>query len=140
MIKNEEKIAFKGKYYYALGKRKTSQASVRIYPKGQGRIFVNNFVADNYFRTKELQAVALSPLREVEGSAKFDLSIKVSGGGQQGQAEAIRHGVAKAAVEMERSLKPALKKLGYITRDARKKERKKPGLKKARRAPQWAKR
>ena len=79
-------------------------------------------------------------MQEVEGAEKFDLSIKVKGGGFEGQAEAVRHGIAKALVDMDYNLKPVLKAQGFLTRDARIKERKKPGLKKARRAPQWSKR
>ncbi len=131
---------FKGKYFYGVGKRKTAIATVRLYPKGKGVVVVNEKEVDKYFPTPEIVAIATSPLREVEGEEKFDLSIKVKGGGFEGQAEAVRHGIAKALLDMDYNLKPVLKAQGFLTRDARIKERKKPGLKKARRAPQWQKR
>ncbi len=140
MEKKEEKNIFKGKYYYANGKRKTAIAKVRLYPKGKGRIFVNDKELIEYFPSKDFQAILKEPLFDIAGYEKFDLSIKIIGGGIRGQVEAVRLGIAKALVDMDRDVKPVLKKKGLLTRDARKKERKKPGLKKARRAPQWAKR
>jgi len=136
----EDKVQFKGKYFYGVGKRKTSVATVRLYPKGKGNILINEKSPVDYFPTAEVKAIALAPLQEVEGAEKFDLSIRVKGGGFEGQAEAVRHGIAKALVDMNHDLKPVLKAQGFLTRDARIKERKKPGLKKARRAPQWSKR
>ncbi len=140
MEKSEEKIIFKGKYFYALGKRKTAAAKVRVYPKGKGRIFVNEKTIDDFFPIQELRSVIKQPLSLVENGSSYDISVKVLGGGVKGQAEATRLGIAKALLDMDKDLKPVLKKNGLLTRDSRKKERKKPGLKKARRAPQWAKR
>lgn len=140
MEKSDEKINFKGKYFYALGKRKTAAAQVRVYPKGKGRIFINEKSIADFFPIQELRSVIKQPLSLVENGSSYDVSVKVLGGGVKGQAEATRLGIAKALVDMDKDLKLVLKKSGLLTRDSRKKERKKPGLKKARRAPQWAKR
>lgn len=121
-------------YFYATGRRKTAVAQVRLYPQGSGKVSINN---------KEVKADAqlyLEPLTLVGKAASFDLSVHVSGGGFNGQAEAIRHGVARALVVSDEDLKTTLRKAGYLTRDPRAKERKKFGLKGARRSPQWSKR
>ena|SRR3989338_4484544 len=136
----KEEIKFKGKYVSAQGHRKTAGASVRLYKNGQGVIAVNGVNADQYFKESRLLAVVNQPLKLTGLFKNFNISVKTAGGGKKTQAEAIRHAIARALLEINRELRPSLKVKGYLTRDARKKERKKPGLKKARRAPQWAKR
>lgn len=128
------------KYFQGTGRRKNASARVRLYEKGKGNFIVNDKELKDFFGFFEYQQQALSPLELTEKKDKLDVSVKVSGGGIRGQAEAIRHGIARALVEMDEELKPALRKNGYMTRDPRAKERKKPGLKRARRAPQWRKR
>lgn len=130
---------FSGKYYYACGKRKTAVARVRLY-KGTGKIIVNDQDIKQYLTIKDLLEVIRAPLALSKKEKDFDISAKVTGGGPAGQAEAIRHGIAKALLEYDADLRPPLKKAGYLTRDSRTKERKKYGLKRARRAPQWSKR
>lgn len=127
-------------YFYANGKRKTSTAQVRLYPGGTGKIEVNDKAAKEYFSTNEMVGCIKSPLDLINQSKNYDITIKVVGGGKQSQAEACRHGVARALTVADEELRPQLKVAGYLTRDARAKERKKPGLKRARRAPQWSKR
>jgi small subunit ribosomal protein S9 len=127
-------------YHYANGKRKTSVARVRLYPKGEGSIEVNGVSAKEYFKVNTQIGTIKEPLKLVNLDKEFDITIKVVGGGNTGQAQAIRHGIAKALLEFDPLLRPQLKKLGFLTRDSRKVERKKPGLKKARKSPQWAKR
>ena len=128
------------KYYEATGRRKSASARVRIYEKGKGEIIVNNKNLTDYFKFFEYLQQAASPLDLYDKKNKLDVSVKISGGGPRSQAEAIRHGIARALVQMNEELKPAMRKNGYLTRDPRAKERKKPGLKRARRAPQWRKR
>jgi len=128
------------KYYQGTGRRKNAIARVRIYEKGKGGIIINNKNLEEFFKFFEYKQQAISPLELTDKKDKLDVMVKVSGGGQRGQAEAIRHGIARALVDMDQELKPALRKQGYMTRDPRAKERKKPGLKRARRAPQWRKR
>lgn len=128
-----------GKYFYAHGKRKTSVAKVRLY-KGKGVITVNNRPANEFFPVKELVAKIKSPLKITGNADQFDVIVKVLGGGQTGQAEAARHGVAKALIEADEANRVVLKKAGFLTRDSRTKERKKFGLKRARKAPQFSKR
>ena len=132
----------KRKYFYALGRRKTSVAQVRIYPlSGQeGKFKINGKDLVQYLTVKRFQIAANSPLTRLGLEGKFDVSIKVSGGGINGQADAIKLGLARALVLADENSRKALKDNGFLTRDSRKVERKKPGLKKARRAPQWAKR
>lgn len=129
-----------GKYIYGLGRRKTSIAQVRIYEKGKGNVFINNVELNKYLPTKILQDKVLLPLKETAKEGLVDIYIKATGGGKNGQAEASRLGITRALITNDKELKPTLKKLGLVTRDSRMVERKKPGLKKARRAPQWAKR
>ncbi len=131
---------FKGKYFAAIGKRKNAVAKVRFYPKGKGRFIVNDKSVEQYFPRQELLINVKKPLSLTAKSESYDLVVKVSGGGYKGQTDAIRLGIARALVGMDRDLRPVLKKSLLLTRDSRKKERKKPGLKKARRAPQWQKR
>lgn len=127
------------KYFQALGRRKTATAQVRL-SEGSGKIVVNGKPFEAFFTTEELRGVVVRPLKEVGKTDKFDVSIKTVGGGMVGQADAARLGVARALVEMEAELKTALKAAGLMTRDPRKKERKKFGKRGARRSPQWRKR
>ena len=140
-VQKEESVkeVLKGEYVYANGKRKTSIAQVRLY-KGNGRIIINDRDISEYVKVKELENTIRSPFLLTNTLNKFDLSVMVRGGGSTGQAEAIRHGVSRALVSFDAELRPTLKKAGYLMRDPRAKERKKPGLKRARRAPQWNKR
>jgi len=127
------------KYSEAVGRRKTSTARVRIV-LGTGKITVNGKEAEAYFtRLGDLQSI-LSPLRIAGLEGKVDVSVKVAGGGVTGQTEAVRHGVARALQIMSPDLHPALRSAGHLTRDSREKERKKPGLKRARKAPTYTKR
>lgn len=134
--KKEQKAA---RYFEGNGSRKTSGARVRISPKNSG-ILINGKDYKQYFKNQKYQEIVESPLEAVKGDEKFGVSVIVSGGGLTGQAEAIRHGIARALVKYSEELRKKLRKFGYMTRDARMVERKKYGLKKARRAPQWAKR
>ena len=134
----EEKFSGR-KYSLGVGKRKTAVALVRIYEQGKGQVFVNNEKMDSYFFGILLES-ALSPLTLTGKSESFDITVKIEGGGVAAQSDAMRHGIARALVEYDADLRSLLKKAGYLTRDARVKERKKPGLKGARRSPQWAKR
>lgn len=136
----EETPKHKGKYIDAIGRRKTATAQVRLYKNGNGAIDINGLNATEYFSEEDLYAVIIQPLKLTGLMKDFDISVLVSGGGKKGKAEAVRHGIARALLIINPDLRPSLKVKGWITRDARKKERKKPGLKKARRAPQWAKR
>ncbi|MBT3413202.1 MAG: 30S ribosomal protein S9 [Candidatus Jacksonbacteria bacterium] len=128
------------KYIYAVGRRKNSSARVRLYTEGKGRIYVNGREFRAYFPFSSHQKNVTQPLDVLKIKNDFDVSIVVKGGGIVGQSEAARHGLARALVMHNEVWKQGLKKMGLLTRDARKKERKKPGLKKARRAPQWSKR
>ena len=127
-------------YFYAAGKRKTAIARVRLYPKGKGIITVNDKPLNEYFKLLTSTGIITSPLKISGLSKDFDISVKVEGGGTSAQAEAIRHGIARALLHFRDDLRTTLKKAGFLTRDARIKERKKPGLKRARRAPQFSKR
>ena len=129
----------KVKYYYGTGRRKSSVARVRLYP-GTGKITINSRDIDDYFGLDTLKLVVRQPLALTENLEKFDIVCTVTGGGVTGQAGAIRHGVTRALMEFDADLRPALKKAGFVTRDPRMKERKKYGLKAARRAPQFSKR
>lgn len=132
-------MTFAGTYFYANGKRKTAVARVRLY-KGTGRVVVNGKDAKDYFTTTEMVNVFMAPLMLTKNAGRFDISAMVEGGGIQGQAEALRHGIAKALLEVDAAYRHMLKPEGYLTRDSRVKERKKFGLHKARRAPQFSKR
>ena len=129
----------KVKYYYGTGRRTSSVARVRLYP-GTGKIPINNRDIDDYCGLDTLKLVVRQPLALTENLEKFDIVCTVTGGGVTGQAGAIRHGVTRALMEFDADLRPALKKAGFVTRDPRMKERKKYGLKAARRAPQFSKR
>ena len=127
-------------YFYGTGRRKSSIARVRLIPGGTGVITINNRTLDNYFGMETLKYLVKQPLETVGATGKFDVEVKVQGGGFTGQAGAIRHGIARALVKADENYKPIVKKAGYLTRDPRMKERKKYGLKAARRAPQFSKR
>ncbi len=125
--------------YSATGRRKTSTARVYLRP-GKGDIQINKCSLEQYFGRETARMLVRQPLELVEATDKFDVYVNVTGGGISGQAGAIRHGITRALMEYDESLRPALRKAGYVTRDARKVERKKVGLHKARRAPQYSKR
>ncbi|MGN0526439.1 MAG: 30S ribosomal protein S9 [Acutalibacteraceae bacterium] len=126
-------------FLYGTGRRKESVARVRLYP-GTGKITINDRDIDDYFGLETLKLIVRQPLALTETTEKFDVVCRVSGGGVSGQAGAIRHGIARALLGAEGDFRPALKKAGFLTRDPRMKERKKYGLKGARRAPQFSKR
>ncbi|MDQ6983045.1 MAG: 30S ribosomal protein S9 [Mariprofundus sp.] len=125
--------------YRGTGRRKRSVARVMI-QSGQGRIMVNGREIENYFPVEIIRQQALLPLNETQLSGRIDVRVNVFGGGVSGQAGAVRHGLARALLAYDSGLRPALKAAGFLTRDSRKVERKKAGLKKARRAPQFSKR
>ncbi len=127
------------KSFYGTGRRKHSVARVRLYP-GSGNVTINGRTIDDYFGLDTLKLIVRQPLALTETDAQFDIVCTVAGGGVTGQAGAIRHGVARALLQFNAELRPALKKAGFLTRDPRMKERKKYGLKAARRAPQFSKR
>ena len=129
-----------GGYVYTVGRRKRAVAQVRFWDSGKGEIKVNGRDYLRYFPVFELHDALLTPLRAVGKDGKITIEIKTVGGGLRGQAEAARLGIARALIALDPDFRKSLKKLGLLKRDARKKERKKPGLKKARRAPQWKKR
>ena len=126
-------------YFYGTGRRKKSVARVRVYA-GTGKIIINDRSIDDYFGLDTLKLIVRQPLELTGTTEKFDIVCRVAGGGVTGQAGAIRHGVSRALLEFNPELRPALKKAGFLTRDPRMKERKKYGLKGARRAPQFSKR
>lgn len=125
--------------FYGTGRRKSSVARVYLVP-GTGKITINKRDIDNYFGLETLKVVVRQPLNATETSDKFDVLVTVHGGGFTGQAGAIRHGISRALLEADVDYRPVLKKAGFLTRDPRMKERKKYGLKSARRAPQFSKR
>ena len=126
-------------YFYGTGRRKKSVARVRVYA-GTGKITINKRDIDEYFGLETLKLVVRQPLALTGLTEKFDIVCTVAGGGVTGQAGAIRHGLSRALLQYDENLRPALKKAGFLTRDPRMKERKKYGLKGARRAPQFSKR
>src|SRR5699024_4456916 len=126
-------------YFYGTGRRKKSVARVRVYA-GTGKITINDRDFDDYFGLETLKLIVRQPLTLTGTEGKFDIVCKVAGGGVTGQAGAIRHGLSHALLQYDESLRPVLKKAGFLTRDPRMKERKKYGLKAARRAPQFSKR
>lgn len=128
----------KDKYIEAVGRRKTAIARVRIVPASKNSYTVNEKELESYFPLLEMQTIVKQPLGAVEG--KFKVTAQIKGGGSHAQAEAMRHGIARALVSDEEVLRKTLKKAGYLKRDPRAKERRKFGLKKARKAPQWSKR
>ncbi len=126
-------------YFYGTGRRKQSVARVRVY-EGTGNITINNRDIDDYFGLETLKLIVRQPMQLTETLGKFDIVATVVGGGVTGQAGAIRHGLARAMLKIDPNYRTVLKKAGLLTRDPRMKERKKPGLKAARRAPQFSKR
>ncbi|NLP18444.1 MAG: 30S ribosomal protein S9 [Firmicutes bacterium] len=125
--------------YIGTGRRKTSVARVRLMA-GSGNIFINDQPLEDYFPTPVQRTIVTQPLEATKTTDKFDIIVKVAGGGMSGQAGAVRHGIARALLKADGDLRSELRKYGYLTRDPRMKERKKYGLKKARRAPQFSKR
>lgn len=130
---------YESNYFYGTGRRKSSVARVRVYP-GTGKITINDRDIDDYFGLETLKLIVRQPLALTGTAEKFDIVCRVAGGGVTGQAGAIRHGLSRALLQFDENLRPALKKAGFLTRDPRMKERKKYGLKGARRAPQFSKR
>lgn len=128
------------KYYQTIGRRKTAIAQVRLFPAGSGKITVNNKDAKEYFTTEQAMMVVTSPLKETGKLDNMDITVRVIGGGKSGQADAVKMGIARALVKYDETLRPVIKTHGMLTRDPRKKERKKFGLRGARRATQWRKR
>ena len=125
--------------FYGTGRRKDAIARVFLRP-GEGKMTINNKSIEEYFGRKTLQIIARQPLELTGAGARFDVMAKVLGGGVSGQAGAVKMGIARALIEADPNLRPVLKKAGFLTRDSRMKERRKYGLKKARRAPQFSKR
>src|SRR3989339_249120 len=137
--KTDEPVSLKGKYLSVVSRRKTAIARLRVYKKGSGIFMVNDRKLSQYF-SADKASIVKQPLKLTSNLKTFNFSVSVKGGGPTGQAEAIRHGIPKALVAMGETVKLSVKPKGWLTRDSRRKERKKPGLRRARRAPQWAKR
>ncbi|MDR1735930.1 MAG: 30S ribosomal protein S9 [Oscillospiraceae bacterium] len=127
-------------YFYGTGRRKSSVARVHLFPSGTGSITINNRDVESYFGLETLKFIIRQPLMVTSVAGRVDIECTVIGGGVSGQAGAIRHGIARALLKMNEEFRPALKQAGFLTRDPRMKERKKYGLKAARRAPQFSKR
>jgi small subunit ribosomal protein S9 len=127
-------------YHEAVGRRKQATARVRLFPGGDGSIVINYKPVDRYFVQGEDVSYLKEPLQMTATENRFNVSVRVTGGGTSGQAGAVRLGIARALLKVDPELRPILRKGGFLTRDARVKERKKPGLKKARKAPQYTKR
>lgn len=138
--KETKKTELSKKYIESIGRRKTARARVRLFSNGDGSILINEKDYKKYFPTKDLQQIADSALKKMKIDDKFKVLVKVEGGGMHAQSEAVRHGISRALVEYNEDFKKRLRKAGYLTRDPRMRERKKFGLKRARRAPQWSKR
>lgn len=137
---SEATTAPKGQFFYGVGRRKTSVARVRLYP-GTGSITINGKTSADYFGGRGLNQILLqAPLRATQTNERFDVVATVVGGGISGQVGAVRHGIARALLRFDEELRPTLKSAGMLTRDPRMKERKKVGLKRARKAPQYTKR
>ena len=128
------------KYYQAVGRRKTAVAQVRVIPGGSGKVTVNDKELDGYFVTEAMRNTVKAPLAESGKLETVDVTVRAVGGGLQGQADAVQLGIARALVKMDETLKTTVKTNGFLTRDPRKKERKKFGLRGARRSKQWRKR
>jgi len=131
---------FSSQYFEGIGRRKRSSARVRLYPGGSGNMIINDKEATDYLSRAGDVAIALEPLSAVGQETAFDISVHVNGGGISGQRDAIKLGVARALLKVDPELRGDLKPKGFLTRDARVKERKKPGLKRARKAPTYTKR
>lgn len=128
------------RYWEGVGRRKTAVARVRIFKGKEKKILVNDRDYKDYFQISDVSQIAVLPLKKLDLLGKMGVTVKVRGGGLTSQAEAVRHGLARALVKYNEKYRPELRRLGYLTRDPRMKERKKFGLKRARRAPQWSKR
>lgn len=137
--KNDDKIRKPDRYFEAVGRRKTAVARVRLFTRS-GDFTVNGKQYGEYFPTIELQKIAEDALQKMKLFGRFRVSAKVLGGGNHAQAEALRHGLARCLIKFNPDFRKRLKRVGFLRRDPRMKERKKPGLKRARRAPQWQKR
>jgi small subunit ribosomal protein S9 len=127
-------------YYEALGRRKAATARVRLHVGGSGRVIVNEKPAQEYFPREGDVQILLEPMRLTETAGRFDVTVHVNGGGISGQRDAVRLGISRALLDADPDLRPPLRRGGFLTRDSRVKERKKPGLKRARKAPQYTKR
>ncbi len=130
----------KNKYTAAIGRRKTSTAQVRLVSAPKTEVVINNKTINEYFPTTELFKTAMGALHSAENVSEYSVTVMVAGGGIHSQAEAVRHGIARALVKIDENFKTDLKKAGFLKRDPRAKERRKFGLKKARKASQWSKR
>lgn len=139
-IKTKAKEKDSERYIETVGRRKTSVARVRITPASKTTFLINGKELESYFPTKEMANIAIQPFSESKEIQKFKVTAHINGGGIHSQSEALRHGIARALVEYSAGLRKTLKKAGYLKRDPRAKERRKFGLKKARKAPQWSKR
>ena len=128
------------RYFEAIGRRKTAVARIRLYTKGDKEFIVNDQPYTQYFQTTEDQELATASMKKMKCLDKFRVTIKVQGGGHRAQAEAVRHGTARVLVDFNENFRKRLRKAGFLTRDPRMRERKKFGLKRARKSPQWAKR
>jgi len=128
------------RYFEAIGRRKTAVARVRLFTKGDKEFIVNSKPYQQYFQTTEDQEAAVASMKKMKCLDKFRITVKVKGGGHRAQSEAIRHGTARVLVDFNQNFRKRLRKAGFLTRDPRMRERKKFGLKRARKAPQWAKR
>ncbi|WP_026369836.1 30S ribosomal protein S9 [Kallotenue papyrolyticum] len=134
-------MAEQKRYYQGTGRRKTAVARVRLFPGGTGEMVINGRSPQEFFGNREfLHHTVWSPLAVTNLQEKFNILVKVRGGGESGQAQAVRHGIARALLDMDETLRPILRRAGFLTRDPRMKERKKPGLKRARKAPTYTKR
>ncbi|MFH1841514.1 MAG: 30S ribosomal protein S9 [Candidatus Nealsonbacteria bacterium] len=136
----KKEISQEDNYFEAVGRRKTSVARVRLFTRGEKEILINGKSCQSYFPTLELQQIVSSAIQKMNCADKFRILAKAKGGGIHSQAEAVRHGISRALVKFNVDFRKRLRKAGYLTRDSRARERKKFGLKRARRAPQWKKR
>jgi small subunit ribosomal protein S9 len=137
---SSESVAKQAKHFYAVGRRKTAIARVKLFPKGSGKLMINHKDYKEFFPHFSLIQNLEAPFEAVGQSGKFDAQIRILGGGAKAQSEACRLGIARCLVKVDAHNKKTLRAAGFMTRDPRAKERKKPGLKRARRAPQWSKR
>jgi len=139
-VAKEDMTLAEDQYYEGLGRRKTATARVRLFSGGDGTVVVNDKPLNEYFRRQADVVHLTEPLRATNTEGSFNVSVLVTGGGMSGQSGAVRLGIARALLKVDPDLRPVLRKGGFLTRDAREKERKKPGLKRARKAPQYTKR
>ena len=136
----KKEISKPDKYFEAVGRRKTAVARIRLLTRGEKIFLINDKSCQEYFPISEMQQIAVASLKKMKCLEKFRVLVRVKGGGYHAQAEAVRHGAARALVKFNPNFRKRLRKAGYLTRDPRMRERKKFGLKRARRAPQWSKR